>query len=203
MTSEAELARWYGACDLFVTASHSETLGQMPIEAGLCGIPTVAFRRTGLTTAVIDGVSGLLADPDVPGSFRSAVTALVADPARRQALGGWGSLALAARNSPATAVLSLLDALSSHGMTGVGLSGRIAFASTLRDALLGAETPAPGASGLVAREPGRLKQLARAGKRRLFGRTTPYWLRRSVDAVQRVGAAARRGRRIFRRRAGP
>ena len=203
VTDEEELARWYGACDLFVTASRSETLGQMPIEAGLCGTPTVAFRRTGLTTAVIDGVSGLLADPDAPGSFRSAVTALIEDAPRRRALGAWGSLALAARNSPAAAVLVLLDAVASRGMVPVDMSGRIAFAPTLRDALIGAEAPAPGAFAMVALRPGRLQRLARTGKRRLFGRSTPYWLRWSIDALQRIGVAARGGRRTFGRKARP
>ena len=203
VSDEIELARWYGACDLFVTASHSETLGQMPMEAGLCGTPTVAFRRTGLTTAVIDGVSGLLADPDVPGSFRSAIAALIEDAPRRRALGAWGSLALAARNSPAAAVLALLHAVSSRGMVQVDLSGRITFAPTLRNALIGAQFPAPGAFAMVALEPGRLKRLARGGKRRLFGRNTPYWLRWSIDAVQRVGIAARGGRRTFGRKARP
>ena len=203
VTDEAELARWYGACDLFVTASHSETLGQMPIEAGLSGTPTVAFRRTGLTTAVIHGVSGLLVDPDVPGSFRSAVAALIEDAPRRRALGSWGSLALAARNSPAAAVLALLHAVASRGMVQVDLSGRIAFAPTLRNALIGAEAPAPGAFAMVALQPGRLKRLARTGKRRLFGRNTPYWLRWSIDAVERVGVAARGGRWSFGRKARP
>ncbi len=199
ITDEYQLARWYGACDLFVTASRSETLGQMPVEAGLCGTPTVAYRRTGLTTAVIDGVSGLLADPDVPGSFSSAVAALIEDPTRRASLGAWGSLALAARNSPAAAVLGLLHAVSPRGRVQVDLSRRITFASTLRDVLLGAETPAPGATAMVEPEPGVLKRLARTGKRRVFGRTTPYWLRWSIDGLQRVGHVARRARLNFGR----
>ncbi len=193
--NEQDLAQWYGACDLFVTASRSETLGQMPIEAGLCGTPTVAFRRTGLTTAVIDGVSGLLADPATPGSFASAIAALIEDPTRRASLGAWGSLALAARNSPAAAVLSLLHPVASREMTKIDLSRRITFAATLRDVLVDAATPAAGATGMVEPEPGSLKRLARSGKRRLFGRTTPYWLRRGIDVLQRVGHAARRGRR--------
>ena len=123
---------------------------------------------TGLTTAVIDGVSGLLADPDVPGSFPPAVAALIEDPTRRASLGAWGSLALAARNSPAAAVLGLLHAVSPRGRVQVDLSRRITFASTLRDVLLGAETPAPGATAMVEPEPGVLKRLARTGKRARF-----------------------------------
>ena len=85
--------------------------------------------------------------------------------------------------------------VSSRGMVNVDLSCRITFASTLRDVLLNAETPASGATGMVEPEPGGLKRLARTGKRRLFGRTTPYWLRRGIDVLQRVRHAARRGRR--------
>ena len=176
-----------------------------PSRQCLCGTPTVAYRRTGLTTAVIDGVSGhARGSRRSRGPSDSAVAALIEDPARRQALGGWGSLALASRNSPAAAVLGLLNALSSRGMLQIGLSGRLTFASTLRDTLRGCRAlPSAGASGMVAnRSLGRLKQLARTSKRRLFGRTTPYWLRWSVyvDAARRI-TTARRHRRIFGRKA--
>ncbi len=78
IADEAVLAAWYGACDLHVTASRHETLGQTPIEAGLCGVPTLAYRTSGLTSAVIDGVSGRLV-PVRPGALAEALAALVGD----------------------------------------------------------------------------------------------------------------------------
>ena len=79
VADEDELAAWYGACDLHVTASRYETLGQTPIEAGLCGVPTLAYRTAGLTSSVIDGVSGRLV-PMCPGALAEALRDLVADP---------------------------------------------------------------------------------------------------------------------------
>ncbi len=190
--SEDEMARWIGACDLHVTASRSETLGQTAIEAGLCGVPTVAFRRTGLTTAVIDGVSGMLVDDTEPGGFEAAIEALVVDSARRRALGAWGSLALASRNSFAAGALSLHHALVAHGRSGLQTTDRIAFSPDILGVLRGAERPQPGVAGAVPPRPGRLTRLARNGKRRVFGQETPTWLRWSVDATQRLGGAARR-----------
>ncbi len=76
------LAAWYGACDLHLTASRHETLGQTPIEAGLCGVRTLAYRTSGLTSAVIDGVSGRLV-PMRPGALAEALADLVADAMHR------------------------------------------------------------------------------------------------------------------------
>ncbi|WP_287978715.1 glycosyltransferase, partial [Sphingomonas sp.] len=68
IADEAVLAAWYGACDIHITASRQETFGQTPVEAGLCGTPTVAYRATGLATAIIDGISGRLVPPE-PGAL--------------------------------------------------------------------------------------------------------------------------------------
>ncbi|WP_284246826.1 glycosyltransferase, partial [Methylobacterium haplocladii] len=95
---EETLAQWYAACDVYLTASRLETLGQTPIEAGLCGTPTVAYRATGLTSAVVDGVTGLLVAPG-EGALADALEVLIADAPRRQRLGAFARMVLESRFS--------------------------------------------------------------------------------------------------------
>ena len=115
IADEESLAAWYGACDLHVTASRHETLGQTPIEAGLCGVPTLAYRTSGLTSAVIDGVSGRLV-PMRPGALAEALAALVDDAAARDRLGAFARIALESRYSPAAASLSLDGLFRTRGL---------------------------------------------------------------------------------------
>jgi glycosyltransferase involved in cell wall biosynthesis len=51
-----------------------------------CGIPAVTMRRGALAEIVDDGAAGLLAE-ESPDSLAAAWSALLADPARRAALG--------------------------------------------------------------------------------------------------------------------
>lgn len=193
---EAELADWYGACDLHVTASQLETLGQTPIEAGLCGLPTVAYRSTGLTTAVIDGVSGILVDPR-PGALAQAVAALVADPGRLSDLSRWGQIALESRNSHAAAYLGLHDMLVDRGLQPApSEDGRIRFTADTLGTFAFAATPVPGAVGTVGSGSARPIRAARRLKQRIWGRAQPLWMRRAVYAGYLAG---RRFRQILGR----
>lgn len=56
------------------------------LEAMACGIPAVTMRRGALAEIVDDGAAGLLAE-ERPDSLAAAWSALLADPARRAALG--------------------------------------------------------------------------------------------------------------------
>jgi starch synthase len=47
----------------------------------------VATRTGGLPELVEDGVTGLLVEPDDPSALAEAVTSLLADPARAEAMG--------------------------------------------------------------------------------------------------------------------
>jgi len=60
------------------------------LEAAACGIPAVTTRRGALAEIVVDGETGLLAD-ETPESLAAAWEALLADPARRAALGAAAS----------------------------------------------------------------------------------------------------------------
>jgi glycosyltransferase involved in cell wall biosynthesis len=51
---------------LFVTASKTETLGLVVMEAMAAGCPVVACRAGGIPDAVVDGVTGFLFEPSEP-----------------------------------------------------------------------------------------------------------------------------------------
>lgn len=52
--------RYMAAADIFCLPSHREGFGQVIIEAGACGVPTVASRIYGITDAVEEDKTGLL-----------------------------------------------------------------------------------------------------------------------------------------------
>ena len=55
------LADFYRAATVTVVPSYNESFGLVALESQACGTPVVAARVGGLTTAVADGVSGVLA----------------------------------------------------------------------------------------------------------------------------------------------
>jgi glycosyltransferase involved in cell wall biosynthesis len=55
-----DLARFFAAGDVFVTASLMETYGLTLVEAMACGTPVVAFRVGGIAEAAPDGVGAIL-----------------------------------------------------------------------------------------------------------------------------------------------
>ena len=52
----------YSACDFAVVPSRTEAFGQVVIEAGACGLPTVGFSNTGIEDIIDHEKNGLLAD---------------------------------------------------------------------------------------------------------------------------------------------
>lgn len=66
----SELSLYYNACDLFVMLSREDPLtgdaegfGLVYLEASACGKAVIGGRSGGVPSAVLDGVTGLLADP--------------------------------------------------------------------------------------------------------------------------------------------
>lgn len=109
-----DLARCYAAFDIFVHAGTRETFGQTLQEAAAAGLPVVAPRRGGPVDLVDDGRSGLLFEPDQPGSLRRSVQALLGgDPteadALRRRMGATARRAVAERSWP-----QLVDQLLGH-----------------------------------------------------------------------------------------
>ncbi len=83
---QPELADWYRAADVTVVPSHSESFGLVALESQACGTPVAAAAVGGLRTAVRDGVSGLLVEGHDPHDWARALSRLVTEPRRREAL---------------------------------------------------------------------------------------------------------------------
>lgn len=85
---------FYQTIDLLVVPSlWEEPLGMVAVEGLANNLPVVASNRGGLGETVIDGVNGMLCDPDKPGSLSDALTTLWKD------VGNYNRLATAARDS--------------------------------------------------------------------------------------------------------
>jgi glycosyltransferase involved in cell wall biosynthesis len=87
---ETLLHALYEAADVFVHASRYEGSSLVTLEAMAHGLPVAATRAGGIPDKVLDGETGLLAEPgDVPG-LAGAIEELARDPARRDAMGERG-----------------------------------------------------------------------------------------------------------------
>jgi D-inositol-3-phosphate glycosyltransferase len=73
------LADWYAAANVACVPSHSESFGLVALEAQASGTPVVAAAVGGLTTAVVDGVTGLLVNGHHPADYARALTAVLED----------------------------------------------------------------------------------------------------------------------------
>jgi D-inositol-3-phosphate glycosyltransferase len=67
-----------------------EPFGIVPLEAMACGVPVVASAVGGLTDTVVDRATGWLVPPRDPATLARALRVLLADPARRAAMGAAG-----------------------------------------------------------------------------------------------------------------
>jgi glycosyltransferase involved in cell wall biosynthesis len=73
--------------DLFVLPTHQEALGTAFVEAGAMGLAAVGSRVDGVPEIVGDGETGRLVPVNDPPALAAAIVELLADPARRRALG--------------------------------------------------------------------------------------------------------------------
>lgn len=81
------LGRLYAAADLMVWPAVNEAYGMVLLEAQAAGCPVVAGGYGGVRDAVKDGVTGIVTPPGDVAAFAEAVASLLADPARRGAMG--------------------------------------------------------------------------------------------------------------------
>jgi glycosyltransferase involved in cell wall biosynthesis len=94
--AQRELLEIYGSSDIFALASRvaddgdRDGLPNVLMEAASQGLPCVATRVSAIGELVRDGVSGLLVPENDPAALAAALAALIADPARRRALGEAG-----------------------------------------------------------------------------------------------------------------
>jgi glycosyltransferase involved in cell wall biosynthesis len=94
--TQVELLAEYRAADLFALASRvardgdRDGLPNVLAEAQSQGLACVATKVSGIPELIEDGKTGLLVAPESPDAFSRALAALIADPARRGALGDAG-----------------------------------------------------------------------------------------------------------------
>lgn len=87
-----EMPRYYALCDVFIMPSKTvgydyESFGIVYIEANACGKPVIAGRSGGIEDAVIDGVTGLLVDPENIEEISQAIIRLLTDQEYARKLG--------------------------------------------------------------------------------------------------------------------
>lgn len=82
-----DVDRLYTAMDIYVLASRREGFPRSAMEAAAMGVPVVATDIRGCRQVVEHGVTGLLVPPGKVGALAEALSALVADPGQRQAMG--------------------------------------------------------------------------------------------------------------------
>jgi glycosyltransferase involved in cell wall biosynthesis len=84
---EAELPALLRSADLMVGASRYEPSGVAALQAMACGVPVVGPAVGALSDAVVDGVTGLLVEPDNAAMLARRIRTLQARPVQREALG--------------------------------------------------------------------------------------------------------------------
>lgn len=86
------LPRWYQAADVFVLVptpgpGEVEGFGLVYVEAGACGVPSVAGRNGGTPEAVLHGKTGLLVPGEDVDALAEAIITLLRDPELRARMG--------------------------------------------------------------------------------------------------------------------
>jgi rhamnosyl/mannosyltransferase len=90
---DVELPGYYHGADLFVLPSNAraEAYGIVLLEAMASGLPCITTELgTGTSWIVQDNITGLIVPPADPLALAKAITTLLQDPARRQAMGQAG-----------------------------------------------------------------------------------------------------------------
>jgi len=87
---QADVPGLLAALDLFVLSSHLEGLCTSLMDAMAAGLPVVATAAGGIPEVVEDGSTGVLVPPRDPAALAGAILDLLADPGRRERLGGAG-----------------------------------------------------------------------------------------------------------------
>lgn len=97
--SNEDLPIYYNACDIYVMPNievkaedNIEGFGISFIEASSCSKPVIGGISGGARDAVLDGVTGLLVDPDKPDELVQAIRKLLIDPGFAEELGRQGRL---------------------------------------------------------------------------------------------------------------
>lgn len=98
-----ELAELYAAGDVFLWPAIKEPIGMVFVEAQAAGLPIVGGDRKGVGEVVLRDVTALLPPEGDTAAFAAAVRTLLADPARRVAMGCAGMAHALAQHDVTTA----------------------------------------------------------------------------------------------------
>jgi glycosyltransferase involved in cell wall biosynthesis len=115
----ADLRRIYADLDVVVLSSINEGSPVALIEAMASGRPVVATRVGGVADVVSDGVTGLLVSPGDEAALSEAVLNLLADEARRAAMGRAGRASVYPAHS-VPRLLNDVDALYTEALVSAG-----------------------------------------------------------------------------------
>src|SRR5215216_1685532 len=97
-----DLAKLFGAADVFASASLMETYGLTLVEAMACGTPVVGFRVGGIAEAAPDGQGGILYAPQDGRALIEAVMKLRNSTQLRETIGAAGRDLARTRNDSRT-----------------------------------------------------------------------------------------------------
>jgi len=86
-----ELARTHNEASIFVSPSLYEGFGLPAAEAMACGTPVVATTAGAFPEVIANGETGILVPPANASALADAIAALLANPARRAAMGAAGT----------------------------------------------------------------------------------------------------------------
>ncbi|MEI8105129.1 MAG: glycosyltransferase [Actinomycetes bacterium] len=92
-----DLSALYASADVFCFPSTTDTFGQVILEAGASGLPTVAAAAGGAIELIRAEATGLLVPPDDAGEFANGLLRLIDAPLLRRQLGARAVLAAQAR----------------------------------------------------------------------------------------------------------
>ena len=110
---DQEVARYYAAGDILLYPTlRAEGMPRAIVEAMSSGLAVVATDRGGVRTAVRDGETGLLLDRPSAQILAAAVAGLLADPARRRALGARAAAVIREQFELHASVAALLEVVS-------------------------------------------------------------------------------------------
>jgi hypothetical protein len=76
----SQLVNILNAADIFIGPSSEETLGQVFLEAAMCGTPSLAFDVSGVREAVVDGITGMTVSNMSAEALAEAISFLYATP---------------------------------------------------------------------------------------------------------------------------
>ncbi len=83
----SEPERYLAITDVFCLPSYREGFGNVVIEAAAMGVPTIGTDIVGLRDSIVNGETGLLVSPKDADALANALSGLLADEARRIAMG--------------------------------------------------------------------------------------------------------------------